>query len=64
MRVVLDIYGKLNGWQLSDLTHRKGTPWHETWHDKGGEKFSEVAISNETIKIHFKNKIVNSHKDL
>ncbi|CAA9381331.1 MAG: hypothetical protein AVDCRST_MAG74-394 [uncultured Pyrinomonadaceae bacterium] len=31
IREVWHDYGELSGFELSDLTHRKGTPWSETW---------------------------------
>lgn len=33
IREVWQDYGDLSGFELSDLTHRKGTPWSETWRD-------------------------------
>ena len=31
IREVWQDYGEFSGFELSDLTHRKGTPWSETW---------------------------------
>lgn len=31
IREVWQDYGDFSGFALSDLTHRKGTPWSETW---------------------------------
>lgn len=50
IRQVYNIYGKKNGVQLSELTHRSGTPWHITWHP---DSFG-VAISNDLIAEHYR----------
>ncbi len=45
---VYNKYGKCNGFDLSNLTHQKGTPW-----DLTVNKF-ESLITNEIIKDHYK----------
>ena len=45
-------YGKLDGWQLSDITHAKGTPWYKAWED--GKHIRGFSISNDLIKAHYK----------
>jgi uncharacterized phage-associated protein len=45
---VWDVYGHLQGLQMSNLTHAKDTPWDKTWNR---EKFS--VIPDELIKEHF-----------
>ena len=58
MKMVYNIYGGLDGWQLSALTHREGTPWYKAWHENDGEKgFLGITIPNEDIAEHFKNRI-------
>ena len=47
---VYKIYGQKNGVQLSELTHRSGTPWHITWHP---DSFGD-AISNDLIAEHYR----------
>ena len=42
-------YGELSGLELSDLTHRKGTPWSETWRNN---QFG--VISDELIAEHYR----------
>jgi uncharacterized phage-associated protein len=51
IRQVYNIYGQKNGVQLSELTHRSGTPWHiTTWRpDAMG-----VPISNDLIAEHYR----------
>jgi uncharacterized phage-associated protein len=50
IRQVYNLYGRKNGVQLSELTHRSGTPWHITWRpDMIG-----VPISNDLIAEHYR----------
>jgi uncharacterized phage-associated protein len=49
---VWDSYGKYSGLTLSDVTHRKGTPWQTTWEGSGHRKNAD--ISNDIIKTHYK----------
>ena len=60
MSVVHRIYSHLDGWGLSDLTHKKGTPWDKSWNgEHGGAKgFRGVTIPNEEIREHFKNDVI------
>jgi uncharacterized phage-associated protein len=47
---VYRLYGKKTGIQLSQLTHKQGTPWHSTWSpDSMG-----VPISNDLIAEHYR----------
>ncbi len=46
---VYNMYGKLSGVRLSQLTHASGTPWHEVWTREG----QNSVISNELIKKHY-----------
>jgi uncharacterized phage-associated protein len=50
IRQIYNIYGRMNGVQLSELTHRPGTPWHITWHP---DSFGD-AISNDLIAEHYR----------
>lgn len=47
---VYDIYGKMTGVQLSQLTHQPGTPWHTAW-ETGGQN---AIISNDLIAEHYR----------
>lgn len=61
---VYEIYGKIDGWKLSALTHQEGTPWHKAWYDGGGaDGFKWVTIKNEEIKKHFKECILSKNKN-
>ncbi len=49
IREVWQDYGDFSGLQLSDLTHRKGTPWSETW------RINQFGvISDELIGEHYR----------
>ncbi|MDX9702373.1 MAG: DUF4065 domain-containing protein [Candidatus Auribacterota bacterium] len=48
---IFDAYGEFTAYQLSALTHQKGTPWYDTWNDS--ERADYPIIQNELIKKHF-----------
>jgi uncharacterized phage-associated protein len=54
---IWDLYGKLNGLQLSALTHKEGTPWYKTWNEENGSKYHSVIIRNDLIKNHYQSKL-------
>jgi uncharacterized phage-associated protein len=33
IKAVYDRYSQYSGWQLSELTHQKNTPWDKTWNE-------------------------------
>lgn len=43
-------YGRLSAFKLSDLTHKRNTPWHWAYHN-GGRR---APIDNEHIKDHYR----------
>ncbi len=51
------VYGKLDGWQLSELTHAPGTPWDTVWRSGGGDAWYQNAsrkrIPNHLIKTYY-----------
>lgn len=51
---VWTIYGHFSGVQLSQLTHRSGSPWHEAWNRaKSQGKVRGVDIPDQDLKFHF-----------
>lgn len=48
---IWEAYGGLSGVQLSNLTHKQGTPWSETFAKSGGQKGFDIP--NSVIKEHF-----------
>jgi len=49
LKAVWDAYKSYSGGQLSELTHRPGTPWSRTW---AQEKFG--IISNDEIQAYYR----------
>jgi uncharacterized phage-associated protein len=54
---IWDVYGDLNGLQLSTLTHQPQTPWDIVWNQQGGKDSKSAIIANDTIKEHYKKKV-------
>jgi uncharacterized phage-associated protein len=50
--IIWDSYGKLSGIQLSNLTHKPGSPWHVTWEQAQGRK--NVDIPDDLIRNYFR----------
>lgn len=46
---IWQVYSKYNGLQLSDMTHKKGTPWDTVW----SESHRSIPIPNQLIKSYF-----------
>ena len=46
---VFDVYLDFTGIQLSQITHARGTPWHQTWHRTGRNSI----IPDPLIEKHF-----------
>ena len=51
---VYQVYGHLKPFQLSGLTHQKGTPWDKVWNKQGGKRMRDAVIPNPLIQKHFK----------
>ena len=49
LRVVFKKYGVLSAWDLSELTHMKGTPWEITY-----SQSPDSVIKRGLIEEHFK----------
>lgn len=49
---VWEIYKPYSGIQLSNMTHKPGTPWETTW--KASRGSGAAVINNEVIQRHFK----------
>ena len=47
--IVYDVYKHLDGIQLSSLTHRRGTPWHQVYHPSP----INIIIPNDIIQRHY-----------
>ena len=53
LKLVVDTYGHLTGVQLSELTHRNGTPWDQVWNKNAGCNTDNARISNELIQEYY-----------
>ncbi|MFQ5674146.1 MAG: Panacea domain-containing protein [Nitrospinales bacterium] len=53
MDAVWDKYGNWKGFQLSDLTHKKGTPWDIAYNKNNGPGKTRIVISKDLIKKHY-----------
>lgn len=53
---VWDVYKKYNGMQLSELTHKVGTPWYQIWTTSGQNLRNSEIIPNDLIKKHYMQK--------
>ena len=51
LSTVLDAYGRFTGPQLSTMTHREGTPWHEVYEPNA--MFNSNTIHNDRIERHY-----------
>lgn len=49
VNMVWSRYGHLHGFDLSDLTHEQGTPWHDAYHSRG----RNAPIRNDDIEGHY-----------
>lgn len=52
---VWDAYGNYTAAQLSDITHRQGTPWHDMYEKMQRQIKPFTVIPNELIKQHYQN---------
>lgn len=50
---VLAAYRHLDGLELSNLTHRRGTPWYKVYYEQGGKNRRHSLIPNDLIREHF-----------
>lgn len=53
---IWNVYGSMDGLQLSTLTHKVGTPWYIVWELQNGKKLHGVPIPNILIENHYKQK--------
>jgi uncharacterized phage-associated protein len=51
---VWENYGQFTASQLMNMTHRKGTPWHQVLDENGGRLPRYAVIEDEQIKRYYK----------
>lgn len=50
---IVDVYGPLHAYKLSDITHEPGSPWDLIWNDACGSSHPGMVITNDRIRQHF-----------
>ncbi len=61
---IWDIYGDLDGIQLSALTHDKDSPWDTVWNQYGGGNKYGAVISDLVIMKYYKEKLLQLDSQL
>lgn len=49
----LNNFGNLSGLQLSEMSHREGSPWHSVWYDGCGKEIRGAIIHDDLIRQHY-----------
>ncbi len=62
IRKILSSYGHLTAWQLRDITHMPGTPWHTITQQYEAEIPKKLQIPNELIMKHYKDQLAANLK--
>jgi len=59
LKIIWNTYKEFDGWQLSNLTHQKGSPWDTTIEEYSKRGLTPVSsyIKPELIKDYYKSKI-------
>lgn len=55
-------YRDFSGWQMSNITHKKDTPWDQTWNDDEKQNDFDVVIDEDVIKKYYGGKFRESQK--
>lgn len=50
---VFDMYRHLDAWELSNMTHEKGSPWDRIWNSKTPLGKLALRLSEDDIRSHF-----------
>ena len=59
---IWNFYRDFSGLELSKITHKKGTPWHDVWHDDENQNVFGVVIEEEKIEGYYGSKCRESKK--
>lgn len=54
LRNIFDAYGHLHAFQLSDMTHKTGSPWDRIWNAEGATIRLGMQIQDDEIREWFK----------
>ncbi|GAB5444937.1 MAG: Panacea domain-containing protein [Fuerstiella sp.] len=52
-------YSEYSGWQLSNLTHQSGTPWHMTVNNSENAGVRRPDIPNDLIRKYYADEMLN-----
>jgi len=63
LKKVWNVYKRYTARQLSDMTHREGTPWHKTWYQLGGNERLGTDIPDDLIKKHYAKLVKEAAQD-
>ena len=61
LSLIYDLYGSVEAWQLSNLTHCEGTPWYKTYHKNGGSMTQGVEIDDAEVETHFRTHVIKKY---
>ncbi|GLK80066.1 Panacea domain-containing protein [Methylopila turkensis] len=50
---IFEEYANFTPWQLSEMTHEPGSPWHRIWHTQEAVGRIALRIRNDDILAHF-----------
>jgi uncharacterized phage-associated protein len=53
LRNVFDYYSQYHPFRLSEMTHQRGAPWDQVWHDATRRAVPGMVISNDSIRDWF-----------
>jgi uncharacterized phage-associated protein len=51
---VWNAYARYSGLQLSTLTHRPDTAWHDVWYNRDGKTQRRALVPNDLIAEHYR----------
>ena len=57
---IWNFYRVFSGVELSQITHKKGTPWHDVWHDDENQNVFGVVIKESVISGYYERRIQES----
>ena len=61
LNLIDELYGDVEGWRLSNLTHQKGTPWHKAFYENGGSITRGVELDDAEVQLHFKHEVIKKY---
>lgn len=62
LKNIFDAYSRYHAFDLSEMTHQVGSPWHSIWERVNGETNPGMVIPDERIREHFLSVPVSGNK--